>query len=132
MDPPNLHSTAPNNSFFYQPPNDFHIYNVCCKEITVSFELAFQLYSNNNLNLTQNHIQFNNLHEFHFFKLDEEKCYKVTCELISYSSIVHYLNKNIHGIEIRQNEQQQEYVEFSRQLKENLEYYLNQFLIHFL
>src|ERR1044072_2649946 len=115
------------HSFFYNPPNDPQIYNIHCIEIA-GFELALQLV-NNNINSTQNHVPSNNLLEFHFFKLDERKCYEITCELVSHSLITQYLNENIHGIEIRQ---QQEYVEFSRQLKENLEYHLRQFLTYYL
>ena len=91
------------------------------------FELALQFCTNN---LIQNH---SNKHEFYFFKLGEGKCYQITCDLVSPSSIIRYLNNNIHGVEINQNNyQQQERVEFSDQLKRNLEFYLQQFLIDYL
>ncbi|RIA95313.1 hypothetical protein C1645_816796 [Glomus cerebriforme] len=111
-------------SFFYRPPNDIQIYGISCKEIPISFELVFELLSNDN---NQNYVRSNNLHEFHFLKIEEKKCYKVTCEIISHSSIIQYLNKNIHGIDTKQNEFQQQQG-FSIELKENLEYYLKQFL----
>ncbi|CAB4477785.1 unnamed protein product [Rhizophagus irregularis] len=119
------------SNFFYKPPNDYQIYDISYREIQISFELVSELLdSNNNTSYSvQNHVQSNNLHEFYFLKAEERKCYKVTCVLIPHSSIVEYLNKNIHGVEFNHNEQQQEiYVEFSRELKENLEYYLKQFL----
>ncbi|GBC08957.1 hypothetical protein RclHR1_08500002 [Rhizophagus clarus] len=118
-------------TFFYKPPNDNQIYDISYKEIPISFEFVSQILNNNSNNndndSVQNHIQQNNLHEFYFLKFDEKKCYKVTCILISHSLIIEYLNRNIYGVEIKQNEQQV-YVEFSKELKENLEYYLKQFL----
>ncbi|CAG8720402.1 uncharacterized protein OCT59_010598 [Rhizophagus irregularis] len=118
------------SNFFYKPPNDYQIYDISYRETSISFELISELLDNNNNSyLAQNHVQPNNLHEFYFLKVEEKKCYKVTCVLIPHLSIVEYLNKNIHGVEFNHNEQQQEiYVEFSRELKENLEYYLKQFL----
>jgi hypothetical protein len=118
------------SNFFYKPPNDYQIYDISYKEIPISFELVSELLdSNNNSCSVQNHVQSNNLHEFYFLKVEEKKCYKVTCVLITHSSIVEYLNKNIHGVEFNHNEQQQQiYVEFTKELKENLEYYLRQFL----
>ncbi|RGB25335.1 hypothetical protein C1646_771892 [Rhizophagus diaphanus] len=114
-------------SFFYNPPNDIQIYEITCKEINISFELVFELLNGNN--------DQNNLHEYYFLKVDEKKCYKITCELISHSLIVQYLNnKNIQNIEIKQGtyQQQQEYVEFSRELKQNLENHLYNFFIQHL
>ncbi|RGB30014.1 hypothetical protein C1646_765906 [Rhizophagus diaphanus] len=115
------------SNFFYKPPNDYQIYDISYREIQISFELVSELLDSNNN--TSYSVQPNNLHEFYFLKVEEKKCYKVTCVLIPHSLIVEYLNKNIHGVEFNHNEQQQEiYVEFSRELKENLEYYLKQFL----
>jgi hypothetical protein len=117
------------SNFFYKPPNDYQIYDISYKEIPISFELVSELLDgNNNSCSVQNHVQPNNLHEFFFLKVEEKKCYKVTCVLFSHSLIVEYLNKNIHGVEFNHNEQQQIYVEFTKELKENLEYYLRQFL----
>ncbi|RGB40222.1 hypothetical protein C1646_800463 [Rhizophagus diaphanus] len=118
------------SNFFYKPPNDYQIYDINYRETSISFELVSEILDNNNNNYSvQNHVQPNNLHEFYFLKVEEKKCYKVTCVLIPHSSIVEYLNKNIHGVKFNHEEQQQEiYVEFSRELKENLEYYLKQFL----
>ncbi|CAG8620173.1 uncharacterized protein OCT59_010594 [Rhizophagus irregularis] len=117
------------SNFFYKPPNDYQIYDISYREISISFELVSELLGNNNNSSVQNNVQQNNLHEFYFLKIEEKKCYKVTCVLIPHSSIVEYLNKNIHGVEFNHEEQQQEiYVEFSTELKENLEYYLKQFL----
>ncbi|CAB5378126.1 unnamed protein product [Rhizophagus irregularis] len=117
------------SNFFYKPPNDYQIYDISYRETSISFELVSEILDNNNNYSVQNHVQPNNLHEFYFLKVEEKKCYKVTCVLIPHSSIIEYLNKNIHGVEFNHNEQQQEiYVEFSRELRENLEYYLKQFL----
>jgi len=75
------------STFFYKPPNDFQIYDINCKEIPISFELVSELLSSNTNGSIQNHFQPNNLHEFYFLKVEEKKCYKVTCELISHSLI---------------------------------------------
>lgn len=93
----------------------------------LKFELVSQLLNNNNNNSI---LYFNNFHEFHFLKHDEERCFKVTCRLISHSSIVRFLNKNVHGIETKQNEDLQQ--EFSNSQREYLEFHLKQFLIHYL
>ncbi|GBC09650.1 hypothetical protein RclHR1_09010003 [Rhizophagus clarus] len=114
---PNLNK----HSFFCNLPNNSQIYKINYKEIDISFELVSALLNGNN---DQNH--FNNLHEFYFLKFDEKKCYKVTCELISSSLVVQFLNRNIHNFEIKQ-DMQQDFVDFSIELKQNLEYYLNQF-----
>ncbi|CAB4486548.1 hypothetical protein RhiirA1_395060 [Rhizophagus irregularis] len=125
----NINSQDVISNFFYKPPNDYQIYDINYREISISFELVSELLGNNNNSSVQNNDQPNNLHEFYFLKVEEKKCYKVTCVLIPHSSIVEYLNKNIHGVEFNHEEQQQEiYVEFSTELKENLEYYLKQFL----
>ena len=114
-------------SFFYNPPNDLYIYNIVCKETPISFELVSQLLDNDINNSTQNYAHSNNLHEFHFLKPEEKKCYKITCELISHSSIVRILNESCYGIEVRQSGLPQQHVTFSRGLRENLEFYLRQF-----
>src|ERR1043165_1551410 len=114
-------------SFFYNPPNDLYIYNIACKETPISFELVSQLLDNDINNSTQNYVHSNNLHEFYFLKPDEKKCYKITCELIPHSSVVRFLNKNAYDIEVKQNGLPQQYVDFSRELRGNLEFYLRQF-----
>ena len=77
----------------------------------------FQLLNNDNNNSTQHdYAHSNNLHEFHFLKSEEKKCYKITCELISHSSIVRFLNKNVYGIEVKQNGLSQQYVDFLESL----------------
>jgi hypothetical protein len=114
-------------SFFYNPPNDLYIYNIVCKETPISFELVSQLLENDINNSTQNYAHSNNLHEFHFLKPEEKKCYKITCELISHASIVRFLSKSIYDIEVRQNGLPQQHVTFSKELRENLEFHLRQF-----
>ena len=115
------HPQEPVHEFFIKMPDDSQIYYVICEEKPVSFELVSQILNNDCFST-----QENNSHEFHFLNHYEEKCYKVTCKLVSHSSIVRYLNHNIYGI--KQNSFQEEYVEFPRELKENLECYLKQFL----
>ncbi|PKY43914.1 hypothetical protein RhiirA4_458025 [Rhizophagus irregularis] len=112
-------------SFFYKAGNDHQIYHITCKEI--SFEIVSHLLSNP-VCLTQNYIQSDNLHVFYHQQPDDKKIYQVICELVSYKFIIDLLNKINYGIEI--NDLRQENLDFSRECKENLEFYLKQDLTH--
>ncbi|RGB40455.1 hypothetical protein C1646_753293 [Rhizophagus diaphanus] len=109
-------------SFFYKAGNDHQIYHITCKEI--SFEIVSHLLINP-VCLTQNYIQPDNLHVFYYQQPDDKKIYQVICELVSYKFIIDLLN---NGIEI--NDLRQENLDFSREYKENLEFYLKQDLTH--
>ncbi|RGB32560.1 hypothetical protein C1646_762715 [Rhizophagus diaphanus] len=113
--------------FFYKPHNDFQIYHITCEEI--SFEMISRLLTNNNY-LTHNNIQLNNSHLFYYQQPDDKKIYKVICEIVSYDYIVRMLNKINYDNELNLNEQQQ--VEFSQELKDNLELHLKHDLINYL
>ncbi|CAG8523747.1 10271_t:CDS:1 [Funneliformis mosseae] len=115
--------------FFYRPNNDFQIYLVYCKEITLN-ELISQLL-NNYLYLNYNYLYSNNLFVFYFQHPNDQRIYHVACEMISHSKIVQHLNSHIFGIELLQNEQQPP-LEFSNNHKQNLEFHLRQFLIDYL
>ncbi|GBC09606.1 hypothetical protein RclHR1_00090040 [Rhizophagus clarus] len=114
-------------SFFYKAWNDLQIYHVICKEI--SFEVVSHLLSNNGFS-TQNYVQLDNLHVFYHQQPEDKKIYQITCELASYKFIIDLLNKINYGIEIY--DQRQEYLNFSRECKENLEFYLKQDLVYYL
>ena len=116
--------------FFYQPPNDFCHYHVRCEEIpynTIEY-LLNKLFINDKESITQ-------------FKKDEytfcyqQKCnrrfYRVSCEIVSPLLINDCLNKNYLGIELQQN-LIQERLAFNLDQKENLEYYLKQYLSRYL
>ncbi|CAI2162706.1 3602_t:CDS:1 [Funneliformis geosporum] len=110
-------------SFYYRPNNDVQIYLITYKEITFN-ELISQLLTNN-LYSSNNRLCSSNLFTFYFQHPNDQKIYKVVCEMIS--NIIQYLNFNILGL--RQNEQwQQQLLEFSNRHKENLEFHLRQFL----
>ncbi|RIA81451.1 hypothetical protein C1645_790435 [Glomus cerebriforme] len=107
--------------FFYNPPNDPQIFHITCKEI--SFESGFQESNNPSPDGT--------IYVF-YYQLPNDKFYKITCEIVSNSLIVQYLNKKNFGIELIQVEQQQEYLEFSSEQKRNLEYHLKYYLSDYL
>ena len=116
------------HSFYYRPCNDFQIYLVNCKRITIS-KLISEL--NNHLSSSHNCIYSNNLFVFYFQHPNDQRIYQVACEMISHSIIVQYLNLNVFGFELKQSEQQQQ-LEFSKIHKQNLEFHLRQFLIDYL
>ncbi len=116
-------------SFFYRPCNDFQIYHIVCKEIPLSFELVSRLLDHNDNNSTH-HVQSNNIYVFYHKQIDSKKIYKVTCEMISHTSIFQFLNKIIYGIEFNQIEQRQQ--EFSKIHQENLKFHLEKDLIYYL
>ena len=112
-------------SFFYRPYNDFQIYHIICKEMSFE-ELISQLLNNN-------YFHTNEVFMFYFQHPIDKRIYQLTCEMASHSVIVQFLNQNIYGIEINQNEQyHQQHFEFSNSHKENLEFHLKQFLFGFL
>jgi hypothetical protein len=114
-------------SFFYKANNDFQIYHITCEE--TSFEVVSRLLSNRD-RLTQNNVQPNNSHVFYYQHPDDKKIYKVICEVVSYTYIICMLNKVNYGFELNLNEQQA--VDFSQELKENLEFHLKRDLINYL
>jgi hypothetical protein len=111
--------------FFYNPPNDPQIFHITCKEISHDYESQI---------LNKSNIPHHNCAIYTFYyHLNHNKSFQITCEMVSHTLIVQYLNKNIFGIELRQNEQQQEeYLSFSNGQRENLEYHLKEFLFNYL
>src|SRR5436190_23943018 len=65
--------------FFYNPYGDCQIYHITC-------ELSDNI---DNVDPDSNHT-------FHY-KLNEKNFYRISCNLISHSLIVQFLNKSIHG-----------------------------------
>ncbi|CAG8565885.1 uncharacterized protein OCT59_017016 [Rhizophagus irregularis] len=97
-------------AFFYNPPEDYQIYHITCE-------------SRENVDPLSNHT--------FYYNLDDKIFYQITCRLISHSLIVQFLNKKIHGIELRQNEEpQQEFLNFSNFQRDNLEFHLKEFLFN--
>ncbi|CAB4494073.1 hypothetical protein RhiirA1_471140 [Rhizophagus irregularis] len=113
-----FHSTI----FFYRPPNDFCHYYVNCKEIcydTVTYLL--------NKSLKENNVQSNeNECIFYHKQQHDARFYQVSCEIVSPLLINNCLNKNFLGFELQNSEQ--EHLVFTINQKENLEYYLKQYL----
>ncbi|RGB31919.1 hypothetical protein C1646_763547 [Rhizophagus diaphanus] len=105
--------------FYYQPYNDFQVYNITCKEI--SFDM---IYCHNCL--SQNNVT----HVFYFQHPVDKKIYKIICEIVRYNYIVWMLNKIDYNVELNFNGQQQE--TFSKQHKENLEFHLKHYLTNYL
>ncbi|GBC08649.1 hypothetical protein RclHR1_08290003 [Rhizophagus clarus] len=109
-------------AFFFQPPDDFCNYHVKCWE--VSFDLVIQLL--NELNTNSSSINFNqNEYVFFYIQQSNNRIYQVVCELVSASSI---MNKIIYSIEFEQNTGQ----EFTIIQKENLKFYLTNYLSRYL
>ncbi|CAB4441519.1 unnamed protein product [Rhizophagus irregularis] len=109
--------------FIYRPPNDIYIYHVKCEEISI--QLLNEISSNvSNINFNQN--------EYFFFyqQQSDNRTYQVVCEIVSPSFIINFLNKTIYGIEIEQNIGEELIIKFDQ--KENLKFYLTQYLNHFL
>jgi hypothetical protein len=105
--------------FYYQPPNDHCNYHICCKEI--SFSKVIQL-----LNESFNGNVNSNQYEYIFFYQQQSngKIYQIICEIVIPSLI---LNRAIYGIEIDQNFEH-ERLFFTFNQKENLKFYLTQYL----
>ncbi|PKY19082.1 hypothetical protein RhiirB3_432051 [Rhizophagus irregularis] len=108
--------------FIYQPPNDIYIYHIKCKEISI--QLLNEISNNvSNINFNQN--------EYFFFyqQQNDNRTYQVVCEIVSPSFIINFLNKTIYGIEIEQNIGEELIFKFDQ--KENLKFYLTQYLNRF-
>lgn len=105
--------------FYYQPPNDHCNYHICCKEI--SLNKVIQLlneFSDGDINSNQ--------YEYIFFYNQQSngKIYQIFCEIVIPSLI---LNRVIYGIEIYQNFEHERLL-FTFNQKENLKFYLTQYL----
>ncbi|CAG8474243.1 12693_t:CDS:1 [Funneliformis mosseae] len=83
---PQFPSQEPECLFYYRPNNDVQIYLITYKEITFN-ELISQLLINN-LYSSNNPLCSNYLFEFYFQHPNDQKFYKVACEMISHSIIV--------------------------------------------
>jgi hypothetical protein len=101
-------------AFFYQPPNDLYNYCIKCKEISVTL-------------LNEFNGSYNNQNVYVFFHQQHNRIYQIVCEIVSPSLIIKFLNKAIYGIEIEQNIGQ-ELLTFTFDQKENLKFYLSQYL----
>ena len=72
-----------------------------------------------------NHIQFNeNECIFYYKQQSDNQFYQVSCEIVSPLLVNDCLNKNIHRIELQQQNMEQERLVFTFDQKENLEYQL--------
>ena len=103
--------------FFFRPPNDFYHYYVICKEI--SYDVIESLL---NKPLNGNSISFN----------ENDRFYQISCEIVSPLLVNNCLNKNFLGFELQQQNMEQERLAFTLYQKENLEYYLKQYLSQYL
>jgi hypothetical protein len=106
------------NKFFYQPPNDLFNYHIKCERVSKQL-----------LNRPINIQLKGNEYVFFYQQLNDYQCYQITCEVFSTSSFNIYLNSNIYGIEIMG---QEEFSIFTHYHKENLKFYLTQYLSHHL
>jgi hypothetical protein len=109
--------------FIYQPPNDLHIYHINCKEISIQLLNDF---SSNVSNISFNQ----NEYIFFYQRQNDNQIYQIVCEMVSPSFIINLLNRAIYGIEIEQNIRHEE-LTFRFDQKENLKFYLTQYLNHY-
>ncbi|CAI2161519.1 1441_t:CDS:1 [Funneliformis geosporum] len=107
-------------SFYYYFNN--HPHHIKCEEVQVSFDTFSQMINN-----TDN-ISNYKIYVFYHEQTVTKKIYKVTCEIISHTFAIQFLNRNIYGIEFNQIEQQ---LEVSRQHFENLKLHLRNDLAHY-
>ncbi|GES91419.1 hypothetical protein GLOIN_2v1788367 [Rhizophagus clarus] len=115
------------NSFYYQPENDRYYYMVDCQEIQHN-DITYFL----NKSLNNNKIQFHESeHVFFYYQQYDNRFYQVICKLVSPTEITNYLNENIYGIKLHQN-MNQEQLSFFIEQKQNLEFYLTQYLSNYL
>ncbi|CAB4433573.1 hypothetical protein RhiirA5_408209 [Rhizophagus irregularis] len=92
---------------FYQAPNDDNFYHVTCKTIL------------------QDSVSWNDDdYDYEFFF----QSYHVTCKLLSHSSILNILNKEIYGRDFNLNDFKQKYLLLTSRQKLNLETSLKQIL----
>ncbi|GBC00217.1 hypothetical protein RclHR1_03790010 [Rhizophagus clarus] len=120
-------SHAMNEYRFFYENNDYQIYDILCREISID-----QLLNNYNDSI-HNYNQPNNIYVFCFQNPIDKKIYRVSCEMMSHSLIVKILNKTLYNIELNLNEhQQQRQQEFSKEHKKNLEFHLKNLLINYM
>ena len=115
------------NGFIYRPPGDYCQYYVYCKRI--SGDLLMQLL--NDIRLLNENVQCKE-DEYTFFY--RQQCdlqiYQISCKIVSPSLINDCLNKNIYGIEMERNMQQENLV-FTLDQEKNLEFHLSQYLSNY-
>jgi len=109
VDQPIFHPTT----FYYRPENDYHYY--CIK---ISFD------SVNNFD--------QNKCVFLYKRQGYNRIFQIVCEIVSPSFIINFLNKNIFGIEMDQNVGHEQQLSITFDQKENLKFYLKQYLDRYL
>ena len=123
------HPTLPVHpiTFYYRPPNDFCHYYVDCKEI--SYDAVIYLL---NKSLKVSDVQSNEYEcIIYYHQQHDNRVYRISCEIASPRLINNCLNKNFLGIELQQ-WAGQENLAFTLDQKENLEFYLSQYLSNYL
>jgi hypothetical protein len=63
-----------------------------------------------------------------------KKIYQITCEMVSHTFMLQFLNRIIYGIQFQSEhqQQQQEFSKFSKRHQDNLKFHLKKDLIYFL
>ena len=120
-----VHPTA----FFFRPPNDTYHYRISCKEISYD---AIESLLKKLFNDKEHIMQFKE-DEYIFFYQQRfnNRFYQVSCEIVSPLLINNCLSKTFLGMELQQN-MELEHLAFTSDQKENLEYYLKQYLSQYL
>src|SRR3954469_26061873 len=114
--------------FFYRPSNEFCQYYVNCRETSYSTVTCLV-----NKSLKGHNIQSNeNECVIYYPQQYDNKVYQITCQIASPSLVNNCLNKNFLGIELQQQNLEQENLTFTLDQKENLETHLLQYLSNYL
>ena len=124
------HPTLPVHptTFYYRPPNDFCHYYVDCKEI--SYDAV--IYLLNKLLKVSNAQSDGNECIIYYQQQYDNRVYQISCEIASPRLINNCLNKNFLGVELQQQNVEQENLSFTLDQKENLEFHLLQYLSNYL
>jgi hypothetical protein len=101
---------------FYQPPDDYNVYHITCRQIYNDETILQQIYDGDDYD-----------YDYEFFCDDYNIIYHVTCKLLSHSLVTNILNREIYGRDFRENNLKRKNLLSSKQ-KLNLKLNLTQYL----
>ena len=104
------------------PPNHSYHYRVNCQEISYD---AIESLLNGRENVTQRR---EDKYVFFYQQKFDNRFYQVSCEIAPPLLVNNCLNKNFLGIDLENQNMEQEYLAFNFKQKEDLEHHLRQYL----
>ena len=108
------------NVFFYRPPNHFYHYRVSCEEISCDAIEGLL-----NVRVTQHR---GDEYIFFYQQRCDNKFYRILCEIAPPLLVNDCLNNNFLGIDLQNQNMEQERLTFTADQKEDLKYYLKKYL----